>query len=306
MENKFKYFIVGFVFILFLSGFVFLSLWIYKGFGKEEYNTYLIETVLSVNGLDVGSPVKYKGVSVGKVSKIEIDWENPSIVRIYIDVDKRLKLTNNIYATLETQGITGLAFISLQELDKSMTKGVKEITKIPLMPSTFQQITNKVPDILLESHYLLKDIRKLIKNLDVHDLNNTLKNANETLIYLQSALEKMNENFDILTEKYSKLAQEIIQLTEKGNITLEESNKLIKELQSTVKSYKELSVELQSLSKDVKGQIPTLSDNIQNLSNKSERIILNIDKLIKKLQKEATADILIQKTTNPAPVEEKR
>lgn len=306
MESKLKYFIVGFVFLAFLSGFVFLTLWAYKGFGKQEYNTYLIETTLSVNGLDVGSPVKYKGVSIGRVSKIEIDKENPSIVRISIDVDKNLKIGNNIYATLGMQGITGLAFISLEESDKPLVETKNNITKIPLLPSTFQQMADKIPDILLESHYLLKDVRKLIRNFDIQDLNTTIQTTNTTLLALQSTLEKINTNFDTLTEKYSNLAQQISELIHKGNVSVEESNKLIKELQLTAKSYQDLAIELKSLSKDIKNQIPMLSDNIQNLSNKSEKIILNIDKLIKKLQQETTTDILIQKTTNPAPVEEKK
>ncbi len=306
MENKFKYFIVGFIFLIFLSGFVFLSLWIYKGFGKEEYNTYLIETTLSVNGLYVGSAVKYKGVNIGKVSKIEIDKENPSLVRVYLDIDKSFKVKNNIYATLGMQGITGFAFVSLEESEKPLIKNDEKVTKIPLLPSTFQQMADKIPDILLESHYLLKDIRKLIKSFDVQNLNTTIQTTNDTLLSFQASIEKINTNFETLTQKYSDLAQQLTQLTQKGNISLEESTKLIKELQSTAKSYKDLSVELQSLLKDIKGQMPVLSDNIQNLSNRSEKIILSIDKLIKKLQKETTTDILIQKTTNPAPVEEKR
>ncbi|HEV09192.1 MAG: MlaD family protein [Sulfurihydrogenibium sp.] len=305
MESKLKYFIVGSIFFTFLAGFVYVSLLLYKGFNKTEYNTYEIETTLSVNGLDVGSPVKYKGVTVGKVSKIEIDWDNPSKIKIYVDIDKRLKISDDVYATLEMQGITGLAFVDLEEYKNLKNKPKREPNKIPLLPSTFQQITNKIPDILLESNNLLKDLRTLIRNFDMVELNKTIKTTDETLLTLQETLEKINSNFDTLTQKYSDLAQQISELTKNGNLSLEQANKLIKELQSTAESYKELALELKSLSKEVKGQIPSLENSIQNLSIKAEKVILNIDTMIKKLQKEASSDFIIQKTTKPAPVEEK-
>src|SRR5260370_23407843 len=58
---------------------------------KQAYVTYFQQ---SVNGLGIGSNVKYKGVTVGKVNKVQLKFQGasaPPIVKVLYDID-----TNNL------------------------------------------------------------------------------------------------------------------------------------------------------------------------------------------------------------------
>lgn len=97
-------------------------------FHKETltYVTYLDE---SVNGLEVGSPVKARGVPVGRVGAITFAPDHATVeVRLDLDVDVldrlmvprtgmgaqlRLNLPPDVRAQLQSQGLTGQRFIAL-------------------------------------------------------------------------------------------------------------------------------------------------------------------------------------------------
>ena len=58
----------------------------------------------SINGLNVGSPVVFKGVQIGKVARIEI-MANPEKLAFSIPVYVKMNLSQNIYYTETTAGL---------------------------------------------------------------------------------------------------------------------------------------------------------------------------------------------------------
>ena len=64
-------------------------------------------------GLNVDAPVKYLGVDVGKVSRIEIDPRNSQQVRLHFLIDRGTPIKQDSLAVLKTQGLTGIAYIEL-------------------------------------------------------------------------------------------------------------------------------------------------------------------------------------------------
>ena len=76
-------------------------------------NTYQAVIKESVAGLNVDAPVKYLGVDVGKVSRIEIDPRNSQQVRLHFLIDRGTPIKQDSLAVLKTQGLTGIAYIEL-------------------------------------------------------------------------------------------------------------------------------------------------------------------------------------------------
>ncbi len=54
-------------------------------------------------------------LTVGKVENIRLDPKDSHTILIRISVDKDLPLTKNAYAQLGYQGLTGLAFVQLND-----------------------------------------------------------------------------------------------------------------------------------------------------------------------------------------------
>ncbi len=89
-------------------------LWLAAGLGgRKAVDTYQALIQESVAGLNVDAPVKYLGVDVGKVSRIEIDPGNPRQVRLRFLVDHGTPIKQDSQAVLKTQGLTGIAYVEI-------------------------------------------------------------------------------------------------------------------------------------------------------------------------------------------------
>jgi phospholipid/cholesterol/gamma-HCH transport system substrate-binding protein len=99
-----------------------------------------------VSGLQPQAMVRYRGISVGKVSLIDFDPKVKGNVRVRITVDQRVPLTTSSYATLAYQGVTGLAFIALDDKGESQTPlspNNDDPPRIPLKPSVLAQLQER-------------------------------------------------------------------------------------------------------------------------------------------------------------------
>jgi phospholipid/cholesterol/gamma-HCH transport system substrate-binding protein len=75
----------------------------------QYYATYFNE---SVQGLDVESPVKYRGVSIGRVDRISVA-PDANLIQVILKIESGQTLDNNMVAQLKSVGITGSMVIEL-------------------------------------------------------------------------------------------------------------------------------------------------------------------------------------------------
>jgi phospholipid/cholesterol/gamma-HCH transport system substrate-binding protein len=114
MDDKVNYTLVG-AFVLVLGiALVAGVLWLAAGLGGQRamdgYQAFIQE---SVAGLNVDAPVKYMGVDVGKVSRIEIDPQHSQQVRLRFLIERGTPIKQDSLAVLKTQGLTGIAYVEL-------------------------------------------------------------------------------------------------------------------------------------------------------------------------------------------------
>src|SRR3954467_3071 len=113
MENKAHAMAAG-LFVTALTILVLvLAAWLTRDTGVRD--TYEISTRETVTGLQEQAPVRFRGVDVGKVSAIGFDPKSVGSVLITLQIDREAPVTKSTYATLSYQGVTGLAFIQLDD-----------------------------------------------------------------------------------------------------------------------------------------------------------------------------------------------
>jgi len=154
----------------------------------QAYETYFRE---SVQGLDVGAPVKFRGVTLGRVNHIglvsaeygataEEQVMDPTyrliVVRFKIDPRRVGKLPttdeavkSGLRAKLANQGLTGVMYLELDFLppDQNPPQTVPWVPDddyIPSVPSTFAQIQDSVT-ILLQ-HLNAIDFTAIVNKVD--------------------------------------------------------------------------------------------------------------------------------------------
>ena len=114
MDDKVNYAQVGGFVLVLGAALIAAVLWLAAGFnGKKQYDTFQSIMAESVSGLNVDASVKYLGVDVGKVSRIEIDPRNTLQVRLTFLIEKGTPIKQDTEAMLKTQGLTGIAYVEM-------------------------------------------------------------------------------------------------------------------------------------------------------------------------------------------------
>lgn len=90
----------------------------------------------SIQGLQVGAPVKYLGVGVGQVSSISVGRDDRFVVVVF-DVDKGFRITDHTVAALDSAGIAGQTFLSLERRpgEKVAKPSLPFSVRYPLIPA---------------------------------------------------------------------------------------------------------------------------------------------------------------------------
>ncbi len=114
METKVSFSIVG-AFVLVLGAILIaIALWLAAGGAwQKDYDTFWAIENESVAGLNLNAPVKYNGVDVGKVSRIDLDRANPERVILSFAIERGAPVKEDTIAVLKTQGLTGITYVEL-------------------------------------------------------------------------------------------------------------------------------------------------------------------------------------------------
>jgi phospholipid/cholesterol/gamma-HCH transport system substrate-binding protein len=114
VDTKVNYAVVGVFVLVLVTLFIAGVLWLAAGSGNiKDYGLYMSVINESVAGLVVNAPVKYMGVDVGKVQKIQLDPANPQEVQLLFAIEKGTPIREDTEAVLITQGLTGIAYVEL-------------------------------------------------------------------------------------------------------------------------------------------------------------------------------------------------
>lgn len=185
MENRSHALLAGLFTVAFLIAAA-LALW-WLGGMREPTDTYLLETRGSVAGLNLEAQVRYRGIRAGKVLSIEPDPADPAVLLIEIGLASRYRLTDRTVARLNYQGVTGLAYVMLEE--GKTGQGVLLDTggappRIRIQPGLFDTLGDKAGDIANQIAELTARLNRLFDDRNAQNLARTLDNlavASESL-----------------------------------------------------------------------------------------------------------------------------
>jgi phospholipid/cholesterol/gamma-HCH transport system substrate-binding protein len=163
------------------------ALWL----GKDNIlrTPYTIATKLSVAGLNLQAAVRYKGIKVGNVSDIDFDEKNPGQILLKLDILADTPVTANTFATLGYQGVTGIAYVQLDEDSNVPTTSAssnKTVTQIPLRPGLMQNLEQHGMAILAQTEELSKRLNSLLDANNQKSLVSAVDNIGKAATAWQS------------------------------------------------------------------------------------------------------------------------
>ena len=244
MKGKSNYVLMG-LFVLVLS-LVFIAgiLWLGAGSTGRAYDEYLVYMQESVSGLSRDNVVKYHGVDVGRVREIGFDPQRVGEVRLLLQLDEGTPVREDTVATLEAQGLTGLAFINLTggSASAALLKAQpgQDYPVIASRASTWGRLDRAVEELVTN----LTDVSKLLKTLlseeNLRRFSNSLQNIDELTTALGGRADRMGEAIDDLaaTVRYVREGTvelpDVIEQLNRGALVLEQMADQIRKTGATI------------------------------------------------------------------------
>jgi phospholipid/cholesterol/gamma-HCH transport system substrate-binding protein len=251
MENRSHALTTGFFTITLLIAAILFGLWFNRD--RVERIPYVIATTQSVPGLNPQAPVRYRGLEIGKVGSIAFDRQVAGQILVTLNINTDAPITHTTFATLGYQGVTGIAFIQLDD-DKVgsplLASSADKPSRIPLRPGFFDQLEKRGKEILSQSE---EATRKL----------NTLLSAENQKIMLGAFAD------------VSTTAQKYRDLPEKLEPTIAKLPALAEQTQRTLNSVTTLANDVDHLAKNLQapgGPIDRISGTVERIGGSVDAV----------------------------------
>jgi phospholipid/cholesterol/gamma-HCH transport system substrate-binding protein len=190
----------------------------------EQRDTYFIRYEdRTVSGLQIGGPVKYYGISIGRVEDISIDPADVSNVIVEISVKAGTPIKKDIKASLTPIGITGLLQIELSG-GTNLAENAKPGSFIQAGPSTFESITGKAEVISEKIEFLLNNLIAITDEENQTKLQNILTNVDIVVNENVSAVNSTMKQIEKISFELKDITVSLNEITAKLNETIQEGH----------------------------------------------------------------------------------
>ncbi|WP_156762659.1 MlaD family protein [Woeseia oceani] len=211
MDNKSSYTLAG-AFVLVLGAlFIWGILWIAAGGRPQSVNRYVVYMTESVSGLNVDSAVKYRGMQVGKVESIDIDHANPERIRLLLQVRDDTPITVDTMATLDYQGLTGLATVNLSGAASNSARltrqGNEDYPVIRSEPSLFARLDSTTTDLIGSLILVSDNINALLDENNRENVAAALDNVAQLSANLAAQSERTQRIMDRVDASLANLQE---------------------------------------------------------------------------------------------------
>lgn len=189
MENRAHALLAGLFTVVFLLAAA-LAVW-WLGGTRDQTHTYLLETRGSVTGLNLAAQVRYRGIRAGKVKDIRSDPLDPDTLLVEIALGRQYRLTDKTVAKLNYQGVTGIAYVMLEDGPEGQAAGkpldmdAADPPRLKIQPGLVQKLGDKAGDISVQMVELTVRLNRLLDERNLQNLQRTLDNLATASDHLQ-------------------------------------------------------------------------------------------------------------------------
>lgn len=274
MEPKVSYTLVGFFVIVLGAGLLSVVLWLGREDEDRVYDLYYINMQESVSGLNVNAPVKYRGVEVGRVKRIELDRNNPQQVQLTVEIARGTPLKTDTVATLSSQGLTGLAFVDLSG---------GTVSSAPLTAAAGQ----KYPEIRSRPSLLVR-MDEAVSTL-LTNLNGITTNLNELVdSEARGSLKELLTNLAGLSETLTSREGQLDELLASASNAIKNTDQITAKVPVLVARMTDSVTAIQTMAQDIgrtSQAVTTLvTSNQQNIERFSQQTLADVSLLVGELR----------------------
>ena len=199
---------------------------------RDHYLVRFREAAVSLNGLDVGSPVKYSGIRVGRVDSVRVDPNDVSVILVELSLDHKTPIAVDTMANLGSQGITGLKYIDLTR-GTSGARVRKPGEEIPAGTSLFDSLALQAGQIATKVEAVLDRLSDMTGPDQKDRIARVLDRTEALLTTVDAMLTENRESLKKLAEQVEVVATELAGTAKQANALLGEATQLVKNAKAT-------------------------------------------------------------------------
>ena len=171
MENKAHALVAGAFVRVVTALLAVLAVWLMRD--NTQRDLYEMTTSEIISGLQPQAAVNFRGVPVGKVEFIGFDSKIKGNVLVRVSIDRAAPVTQSVFATVASQGVTGLGFIQLDDTGESKERLAVNDSNPPRIPLR----TGGLDKLLKQSEVIFKQVEQASTQL-----NKLLSDDNQKVI----------------------------------------------------------------------------------------------------------------------------
>jgi phospholipid/cholesterol/gamma-HCH transport system substrate-binding protein len=288
MENHAHAFFAGLFVILLSIAVVIIAMW-FTG-DSVLRNSYLVVSNESVTGLHAQAAVHYRGVTIGNVERIYFNPENSHQILIEVSIYEDIFLTEDVYAQLGYQGLTGMAFIQLNDQGNTSVR-LEEDAHIPMHRSFISEMAGS-------GQHLLHNVDRLVNK--AHTL---LSDDNQIhFAHILTNLEKVTQHFDSVAIESQAGIKSLTTFTDRTNVVLGHLDTLLLEMnQIIIKANRQGGI-IDNLSQSAEELTITLP-KLNEVNNSIVRSARNFDRVLHQLEQHPQSLLFGKPPMSPDPGE---
>ena len=228
MENKAHALIAGAFVVVVTALLAALAIWLTRD--STQRNLYEMSTSETVSGLQPQATVRYRGVAVGKVENIGFDQKVKGNVLIRVSIDRAAPMTRSTFATVASQGVTGLGFIQLDDNAESKERLVPnddDPPRIVLMPGGLDKLLRQSEVIFNQAEQATTRINQLLSPQNEAAINTAvtqLAEAAGSINRVAKALEPTAATLPALSRDARAALQAVRTVTDEVGVTAQRLN----------------------------------------------------------------------------------
>jgi phospholipid/cholesterol/gamma-HCH transport system substrate-binding protein len=248
MEPEAKYTVVGTAALILLALMTAAVVWLSangEGSDNRHYEIYFQHQ--SLDGLQVRSDVKMKGIRVGAVTAFKFSSQRPGAVEVVISVAPTTPIRQSTRAAVDRNLVTGLASIELVDLSEDSPLLTKPLpgepypviaegeSELQQFSGSLTQLANQAKETMQRIDRTLSDKNQAALTETLDNLRSLSRNADRALGQLDKTLSSMDRAADEVRSMSSGIANDARTLAARYDTLGEEATTALREMNVSIR-----------------------------------------------------------------------